>query len=57
METVSLMESDEFSETKTAMGSFGRLTSLKDLPKDAVMKKLIKQAMKLNDDGVKVTKA
>ena len=52
----SLMESDEFSETKTAMGSFGKLTFLKDLPKDAVMKKLIKQAMKLNDDGVKVVK-
>lgn len=51
-----LMESDEFSETKTAMGSFGKLTSLKDLPKDAVMKKLIKQAMELNDDGVKVTR-
>lgn len=51
-----LMESDEFSETKTAMGSFGRLTSLSDLPSDAVMKKLIKQAMKLNDDGVKVVK-
>ncbi len=51
-----LMESDEFSETKTAMGSFGKLTSLGDLPKDAVMKKLIKQAMKLNDDGVKVVK-
>ncbi len=51
-----LMESDAFSETKTAMGSFGKLTSLNDLPSDAVMKKLIKQAMKLNDDGVKVTK-
>jgi uncharacterized protein YdeI (YjbR/CyaY-like superfamily) len=51
-----LMESDAFSETKTAMGSFGKLTSLKDLPSDAVMKKLIKQAMKLNDEGVKVTK-
>ncbi|MBX7054767.1 MAG: YdeI/OmpD-associated family protein [Pyrinomonadaceae bacterium] len=51
-----LMESDAFSETKTAMGSFGKLKSLKDLPSDAVMKKLIKQAMKLNDDGVKVTK-
>ncbi len=51
-----LMESDAFSETKTAMGSFGKLTSLKDLPSDAVMRKLIKQAMKLNDDGVKVTK-
>ena len=50
------MESDEFSATKTAMGSFGKLTSLADLPKDAVLKKLIKQAMKLNDDDVKVTK-
>jgi uncharacterized protein YdeI (YjbR/CyaY-like superfamily) len=52
----SLMESDEFSEAKTAMGSFGRLTSITDLPKDAVIRKLIKQAMKLNDDGVKITK-
>ncbi len=52
----SLMETEEFSKTRTAMGSFGRLTSLKDLPSDAVMKKLIKQAMKLNDDDVKVLK-
>ncbi len=52
----SLMETDEFSKTRTAMGSFGRLTSLKDLPSDAVMKKLIKQAMKLNDAGVKAVK-
>ncbi|HQX56179.1 MAG TPA: YdeI/OmpD-associated family protein [Pyrinomonadaceae bacterium] len=53
----SLMESDEFSDTKTAMGSFGRLTSLDDLPSDAVLKKLIKQAMKLNDDGTKAVKS
>jgi uncharacterized protein YdeI (YjbR/CyaY-like superfamily) len=52
----SLMETNEFSKTRTAMGSFGRLTSLKDLPSDAVMKKLIKRAMKLNEDGVKVTR-
>lgn len=52
----SLMETDEFSKTRMAMGSFGRLTSLKDLPSDAVMKNLIKQAMKLNDAGVKVVK-
>lgn len=52
----SLMESDAFSETKTAMGSFGKLKTLKDLPSDATMKKLIKQAMKLNDEGVKVSK-
>ena len=53
----SLMESDEFSDTKTAMGSFGRLTSLDDLPSDAVLKKLIKQAMKLNDGGIKADKS
>ncbi|MBK7801760.1 MAG: YdeI/OmpD-associated family protein [Pyrinomonadaceae bacterium] len=53
----SMMESDEFSDTKTAMGSFGRLTSLDDLPSDAVLKKLIKQAMKLNDDGTKAVKS
>jgi len=52
----SLLESDAFPKNKTAMGSFGRITSLKDLPKDTVLKKLLKQAMKLNDDGVKVTK-
>jgi len=44
-------------DTKTAMGSFGRLTSLDDLPSDAVLKKLIKQAMKLNDDGTKAVKS
>lgn len=36
-----------------AMGHGGRLTSLKDLPSDRDMKNFIKQAMKLNDDGVK----
>lgn len=52
----SLLESDAFPKNKTAMGSFGRIASLKDLPSDAVMKSLLKQAMKLNEDGVKVTK-
>lgn len=36
------------------MGSFGRITSLKDLPDDKTMKKLIGDAMKLNDEGVTV---
>ncbi len=49
----SLMEEGNF-PAKTAMGSFGRITSLKDLPSDATMKKLIRQAAKLNDDGIKV---
>jgi len=40
---------------REAMGHMGKITSLKDLPKDAILKKYIKQAMKLNDDGIKVT--
>jgi len=52
----SLMESDAFPDNKTAMGSFGRLTSQKDLPKDKVMIGLIHQAMELNEKGVKVQK-
>jgi uncharacterized protein YdeI (YjbR/CyaY-like superfamily) len=39
---------------KDGMGHLGKLYSLKDLPKDAVLKKYIKAAMKLNEDGVKL---
>ena len=35
-----------------AMGQFGRLASLDDLPSDAVMVALVKEAMRLNDDGI-----
>ncbi len=52
----SLLESDAFPERKTAMGSFGRLTSLTDLPKDKVVIGLIHQAMELNEKGIKVPK-
>jgi hypothetical protein len=52
----SLLEQDAFPAEKTAMGSFGRITSKKDLPADAVMIKLIKQAVELNDRGIKVEK-
>jgi len=52
----SLMETDAFPKNKTAMGSFGRITSLKDLPSDKVMIELIHQAMELNEKGVKVPK-
>ncbi len=41
-------------ENRTSMGHLGQLTQLKDLPKDAVMKKYIKQAMKLSEQGVKL---
>ena len=37
-----------------AMGSFGRLTSLKDLPSDSKLLGYIKKAVKLNLEGVKV---
>ena len=53
----SLMEDKAFPAEKTAMGSFGRLTSVKDLPDDKTMKKLIADAVKLNDAGVKVKRA
>src|SRR5438067_996661 len=37
-----------------AMGSMGRITSLKDLLPDKVILDLIKQAKKLNDEGIKL---
>ncbi|MBA2330090.1 MAG: DUF1801 domain-containing protein [Flavisolibacter sp.] len=36
------------------MGHLGRITSLKDLPPDKVLIDLIKQAKRLNDEGVKL---
>jgi uncharacterized protein YdeI (YjbR/CyaY-like superfamily) len=52
----SLLDETAFPEEKTAMGSFGRITSLDDLPNEKTLKKLIKDAMKLNDAGIKVKK-
>ena len=37
-----------------AMGNLGKITSLKDLPPDNVIIGFIKQAKKLNDEGVKL---
>ncbi|MFI4967372.1 MAG: YdeI/OmpD-associated family protein [Gammaproteobacteria bacterium] len=37
-----------------AMGSFGRVASLKDLPSDAKLLGYIRKAVKLNQEGVKV---
>jgi uncharacterized protein YdeI (YjbR/CyaY-like superfamily) len=44
----------ETAKSETAMGHFGKITSLKDLPSDAVIIRYIKEAMKLNDAGIKV---
>jgi uncharacterized protein YdeI (YjbR/CyaY-like superfamily) len=43
-------------EKRTAMGHLGRITSVDELPDDAVLVSLIKQAAKLNEDGVKVAR-
>lgn len=45
------------SETATtaSAGSFGRITKLSDLPSKPQLTKYVKIAMKLNDDGVKVS--
>ncbi len=41
---------------ETAMGNFGRITSLKDLPSDATIKKYVKEACRLNDEGFKLSR-
>ena len=41
-------------EGGAAMGNMGRVTSLKDLPPDKVLIEFIKQAKKLNEEGVKL---
>lgn len=53
----SLLESEAFPKNKTAMGSFGRIASIKELPSDKVIVGLIHQAMELNEKGIKVPKA
>jgi uncharacterized protein YdeI (YjbR/CyaY-like superfamily) len=43
-------------KSETSMGHLGRITSLKDLPSEKKLISYIKEAMKLNDDGVKLEK-
>jgi uncharacterized protein YdeI (YjbR/CyaY-like superfamily) len=43
-------------QSKEAMGNLGRITSIKDLPKDNIITGWIKEAMKLNDAGIKLSK-
>ena len=45
---------ERYNQGGTSMGNLGRITSLKDLPPNNVMIDFIKQAKKLNDDGVKL---
>lgn len=46
----------ETAKSEVAMGHLGRITSLKDLPSDKVIIGYIKEAMKLNEAGLKVPK-
>ena len=46
----------EKAQSEEAMGHMGRITTLKDLPSDKKMIAYIKEAMKLNEDGIKVAK-
>lgn len=43
-----------FNKGGTAMGNLGRMTSVKDLPPDKFVIDFVRQAKKLNDDGVKI---
>jgi len=53
----SLMTSlDGKAKGEEAMGQYGRITSLDDLPKDSVILKQVKEAARLNEEGVKVAK-
>lgn len=45
----------ETAKSEVAMGHLGRLTSLKDLPSDRKMTAWIKEAMLLNDKGIKLS--
>jgi uncharacterized protein YdeI (YjbR/CyaY-like superfamily) len=44
----------ENAKSESAMGHSGKLTSLKDLSSDKTMIAYLKEAMKLNDDGIKL---
>jgi uncharacterized protein YdeI (YjbR/CyaY-like superfamily) len=48
---------DEQGKSTDAMGQFGKLSRLQDLPPDAEMLGYIREAVRLNDEGVKVVKA
>ncbi len=44
-------------QSESAMGHLGKLTSIKDLPSDKKIRGWIKEAMQLNEQGIKLPKA
>lgn len=51
-----LLLAQEDDKGKEAMGQFGRITSVKDLPPKKVLAAYVKKAMQLNEAGVKVAR-
>jgi uncharacterized protein YdeI (YjbR/CyaY-like superfamily) len=49
-----LFEGDKRSVQEKAMGQFGRITLLSDLPAEKVLLRYVKEAARLNEGGVKV---
>lgn len=45
------------SKAKEAMGHYGRVTSVKDLPPKKELVRVLKEAVRLNEEGVKVERA
>ena len=41
---------------ETAMGHFGRITSLADLPKDRILLRYIRDAARLNEEGISISR-
>ena len=39
---------------RESMGHLGKLTNVNDLPSDEILKKYLKEAMRLNDEGIKL---
>ncbi len=52
----SLILEKDTGESENALGQFGRITKLSDLPSKRVLTGYIKKAMKLNDEGVKAAR-
>jgi uncharacterized protein YdeI (YjbR/CyaY-like superfamily) len=53
----SLLFASNKREEEGGMGQFGKITGLKDLPADKVLLGYIKEAARLNEEGIKVVKA
>lgn len=51
-----LVVPDDGGRSKEAMGGFGRLTTVADLPPKATFARYVKKAMELNDKGIKVVR-